>query len=304
VDKKTLVCDSQTGICEGADDEIESSFKINQEKVEVYYFTDPLCSHCWATEKIIQSFKNTFSHYMNFHYVMGGLLKFWDGSADKSNSLNDPNDVYSHWKDVGRHYDVPIDGSLWFKTPINSSYPASKVFLTINTFDTIKAELFLRLARIAAFVTNKDISNDEVLIDLINQSGLNGSDILKESKSHKINKLLDDDFNLAKEFGVKDYPNIVMINKDDEGIRVVGSKETSTDYTKALHKISGNECLIPRLKISLEELLEQNKILFIYEIKTIFNLEASNLTNFIENNLKKESFSLKEILGFKYIEKL
>ncbi|GAB2541496.1 DsbA family protein [Gracilibacillus alcaliphilus] len=47
-------------------------------KVDLYYVSDPICSHCWGLEPQLNKFVSQYGHYFNFHTVMGGILKTWD----------------------------------------------------------------------------------------------------------------------------------------------------------------------------------------------------------------------------------
>ena len=47
---------------------------------------------------------------------MGGLLEKWGGGfADVSNGIHGPSDVAGHWREVGEHSRMPIDGSCGLK---------------------------------------------------------------------------------------------------------------------------------------------------------------------------------------------
>ena len=54
-------------------------FNQPQKTIEVYYVTDPICSHCWALEPVLRRFIEQYGDYFNFHTVMGGLLEKWGG---------------------------------------------------------------------------------------------------------------------------------------------------------------------------------------------------------------------------------
>ncbi|MFB8734755.1 hypothetical protein ACEQPO_15175 [Bacillus sp. SL00103] len=44
--------------------------------------------------------------------VLGGLLEKWhDGPIDPANGIYKPADVAGHWREVGEHSRMPIDGS-------------------------------------------------------------------------------------------------------------------------------------------------------------------------------------------------
>ena len=88
-----MVCDLETGVCGVASEDELGMIDFNQPKksVEVYYVTDPICSHCWALEPVLRRFIEQYGHYFNFHTIMGGLLEKWgDGPVDPANGISGP----------------------------------------------------------------------------------------------------------------------------------------------------------------------------------------------------------------------
>jgi len=71
-----LMCDMNTGICGVAEENDDSLIDFSQAKPELtlYYVTDPICSHCWALEPVLNRFIEQYGHYFHFRTVMGGLL--------------------------------------------------------------------------------------------------------------------------------------------------------------------------------------------------------------------------------------
>src|SRR5690625_2048764 len=104
MNKNNMICDTETGVCgvPGTGDETIEMIDFNQpkKKVDLYYVTDPICSHCWALEPVLRRFQEQYGQYFNFHTVMGGLLEKWDGFADAGNGISNPADVASHWREV------------------------------------------------------------------------------------------------------------------------------------------------------------------------------------------------------------
>ena len=96
VNNNNLICDLETGVCGVAEEEEMEIIDFNQPKktIDLYYVTDPICSHCWALEPTLRRFKEEYGHYFNFHTVMGGLLEKWDGGpVDPGNGIFGPADV-------------------------------------------------------------------------------------------------------------------------------------------------------------------------------------------------------------------
>ncbi|MFD1909651.1 DsbA family protein [Paenibacillus rhizoplanae] len=192
-----MICDLKTGVCGVSDDEPTQIIDFNpqpQPKVTLYYATDPICSHCWAIEPTLNRFIQQYGKYFHLQPLMGGLLAGWNGFADKANGIQQPSDVAGHWKEVGEHYRMPIDGTLWLNNPIMSSYPPSRVFKVIQQRHPGKELAYLRSAREAVFVFNRNIGEDEVLADIVDSLGLPGDEIVEAAGLEAAQELLEADF--------------------------------------------------------------------------------------------------------------
>lgn len=301
-----MICDLETGVCGVAGEEEMELIDFNQPKksIDVYYVTDPICSHCWAIEPVLRRFKEQYGHYFNFHPVMGGLLEKWhDGPIDPANGIYKPADVAPHWREVGEHSRMPIDGSLMIDNPVQSSFPPSRVYKVIqkNHNDTLAYE-FLRRAREELFAFNQNISDLSVLIEIVNQLGLDGEAIVSEAEQAAGQSLLNEDFALARSLGARGFPTIIMINEDNKGVKMVGGRPFE-NYVDGLKQVLNKEELQPNPLPSLASLLEKEKLLFSKEIEVMYNLEKTEINAFVEKELSPGSYQKKEILGESYFTK-
>ncbi|MFD1927897.1 DsbA family protein [Sporosarcina siberiensis] len=304
--KNNMICDLETGVCGPAGGEETNSmefidFSTPKNTVELYYVTDPICSHCWALEPVLRKFVKQYGSYFNMHTLMGGLLENWDGFADVSNGISSPADVAGHWREVGDHSRMPIDGTLWYDNPIASSFIPSRVYKVIQEKSPELANTFLRLAREELFAFNKNIAQDELLIDLVNRVGLNGEEIVKQSKLPEANALLQEDFKRVRELGVRGFPTIVMVNKDQKGVRIVGAK-TLEEYTNALQQLLPEDTLKPEQLTDLNQLLQQEKLLFSREIEEYYSIEKDEFDAFLEKDLPQDAYKVNSVLGEKYVQ--
>lgn len=300
--KNNMMCDLTTGICGEAGDSPMEFIDLNppQKKITLYYVTDPICSHCWALEPVMRRFIAQYGAYFHFSAVMGGLLESWDGFADASNGINGPADVAGHWREVGEHSRMPIDGSLWFDNPVQSSYPPSRVFKIIQRQNAEEAGRYLRRAREAVFVFNRNIGDKQVLIDIVNQLGLDGDAIVEEAGQTLAQQLLEEDFSLARSLGVRGFPTIVMINEENKGVKIVGAQKLE-HYIKALEQVLPEEKLQASPLPSLSSLLAEESLLFSKEIEVFYGLEQAEVQGFVRQELSADSFESREILGETYI---
>lgn len=298
-----MICDLERGVCGVAGEKEMEVIHFNQPKksIEVYYVTDPICSHCWALEPVLRRFTEQYGHYFNFHTVMGGLLEKWgDGPVDPANGISGPADVAGHWKEVGEYSRMPIDGTVMIDNPVQSSYPPSRVFKVIqkNHNDVVAYE-YLRRAREALFPFNQNISDKSVMIDIVNKLGLDGEAIINEAEYPVAQQLLDEDFGLARSLGVRGFPTIIMINEDNKGVKIGGSRPFE-HYVDGLKQVLNMEELQPKRQPSLSSLLEKEKLLFSKEIEVMYDVEKSDVNSFLEKELSPAHYQGKEILGESY----
>lgn len=65
---KNMVCDLDTGICGEIENEGMELIDFNKptKTIDLYYVTDPICSHCWAIEPVLGRFIEQYEDYFNF----------------------------------------------------------------------------------------------------------------------------------------------------------------------------------------------------------------------------------------------
>nr|WP_033404230.1 DsbA family protein [Paenibacillus fonticola] len=300
-----MMCDLTTGVCGNIsnDDEGIEPIDLNQpqEMVRLYYVTDPICSHCWALEPVLLRFREQYGRYVEFHTVMGGLLESWNSFADVSNGIQSPADVAGHWREVGEQSRMPIDGSLWLDNPVQSSYIPSRVYKIIQQQNEKLADTFLRRAREALFAFNRNIGADEVLTDIVSQMGLDGADIVNQAATPAAQSLLEEDFDLSRSLGVRGFPTIIMVNKDNKGVKIVGARSL-TDYVKALSQVLETESLQARAVPDMASLLMREQRLFSKEIEVMYDLEQHEVERFLKKSLPAGEYMLSQIIGESYVE--
>lgn len=298
-----LMCDIETGICGVAEEEQTGliDFSQPQKTITLYYVTDPICSHCWAIEPVLRRFTEQYGDYFKFQTVMGGLLEKWhDGPIDPANGIYKPADVAGHWREVGEHSRMPIDGSLMIDNPVHSSYPPSRVFKVIQgQYDNAKANEYLRRAREALFAFNRNIADDSVMVEIVNGMGLDGEAIVQAAQQPAAQQALTEDFALARSLGARGFPSIIMINEDNKGVKIVGG-QAFDKYVAGLEQVLNPQKPQAKQPPALPQLLEQEQLLFSKEIEVMYDLAQSDIPAFIEQALSHTQYEANEILGETY----
>jgi len=294
---ESMMCDLETGVCGVSDEEEMQVINLMEEekKITLYYATDPICSHCWALEPVLNRFIEEYGHYFNVETKMGGLLASWEGFSDGANGISKPADVAGHWREVGEHSRMPIDGSVWLENPIQSSYPPSRVFKVIERIYPGKEQAFLRIAREAVFAMNRNIGEDAVLIELVDQLGLNGKEIVHSAAQQSAQDMLEEDFEMTARLGVRGFPSIIIVNQEQQGIKVVGARALET-YVQALQQILG-ETPRPKKIAGLSHKMKEGHLLFSKEIEVLYDVEKDAVESFVQSELEEGTYQVRHILN-------
>ena len=303
--RNNMSCDIETGVCGVVGEEAMEVIDFNQpnKTIDLYYVTDPICSHCWALEPVLRRFTEQYGDHFNFHTVMGGLLEKWhDGPIDPANGIYKPADVAGHWREVGEQTRMPIDGSLMIDNPVQSSFPPSRVFKVIQKQSEKIANVYLRRVREALFAFNQNIAEESVLVEIVNDLGFDGEAIVKEAEQQSSQQLLNEDFALAAKLGARGFPSIIMINAENKGVKIVGGRPLEY-YVSGLKQVLDAEEIQPQQQPALASLLEKEKLLFSKEIEVMYDIEQKDISAYVEKELTPNDYQSKVILGETYVIK-
>jgi 2-polyprenyl-6-methoxyphenol hydroxylase-like FAD-dependent oxidoreductase/predicted DsbA family dithiol-disulfide isomerase len=197
----------------------QTNTEEQKSKVEVLYFTDPICSTCWTFQSGLRSFRDRYAEKMDFKYVMGGLLPSWNGF--NRGGIRKPEDVYHHWKEVSEQSGIPIDPTIWLTDPVRSSFPSSIAYIAAAIQDEEKSKKYLERLQELVFLERTNIGNVEVLHRLAISFGLDGEQFLDDMKGRGIGSFLKD-LSLVRKYGVNMLPTLLFKKNDDILIRING----------------------------------------------------------------------------------
>jgi len=266
------------------------------EKVDFFYFTDPVCSHCWALDAVLDRVKHEFAEHLNVITVMGGML-------ENPMSDDEAKEMADHWAEVGLFYGIPIDGALWTEHPVSSTWPSSIAYLVLRDVDPTGAASFLRRVREAAFTERKDVGAREVLAPMLAAVGADADRILDVAYSAAGRDILLANMRPMVELGVEGFPTVVIVNGKGEGVKVVGSRTPET-YRKALLKaLAPGTKLVSRPAEDLSTLLDRIPTLFDNEAEKIFGVRRDGFAAFVEDALPAGSYELGEKLSHRFVRK-
>ncbi|KAF5061845.1 DsbA family protein [Proteiniclasticum sp. QWL-01] len=309
MEKQPMACDVELGTCDvmtPMSDSVpatEGSATIqlpeSSKAIQMIYVTDPLCCYCWQAEPALRKFTALYGQHFDSHILMGGLLESWDGFSDEGNDIRQPKDVGIHWREAAAQFGMPIDGTLWDKDPVRSSYPASILFKLVQQISDTSSRRFLRSIREEVMVKNRNISRDDVLANVLDLNDRNGRKMVEDMKTTEARALLNQDLTLSRQLGATSFPTVIFLKEGTEGIRVAGLQDFET-YEQALLDIAGEELEAAPLP-ELKDMFKLSRTIFFREIEVMYDLEPEAVEAFIQLNLPEDSYEIKEHLNSRYI---
>lgn len=228
-----LICDPETGLCEIPGASADFTTAPSKAGIRIIYFTDPICSACWSIEPQLRKLLLEYGNIINLEYHMGGLLPSWD--VYSAGAISKPSDVAHHWEEMSKHFGMPIDGDVWLKDPLASSYPSCIAVKAAELQGTVKGANFLRRIREMVFLENKNISKWEHLRQAAADCGIDTAQFADDYNG-RAQQLFRDDLTLARAYGVRGFPALYFRDSLNNQTTLYGFHPYS-DFEQAVKKL-------------------------------------------------------------------
>ncbi|MFA7366797.1 MAG: DsbA family protein [Bacilli bacterium] len=192
------------------------------DKIEIYEFSDPICTWCWGSEPIIRKLEQAYLDNIKIHYVMGGLVKDITTFYDAVNGIGvDPiksnKAIGKHWYDASSVHHMPVDGSRFdmFNDEYISSVPQNRAYLASKLEGEDLSKKFLRALREASEVYGRKTNRFEVLIEIASEVGLDVAQFIENYHSYS-SDMFKNDVELCNIYNISGFPSFLIKYKDRE----------------------------------------------------------------------------------------
>jgi len=281
-DRKNFSCSVESGLCkEHTHSDIEEIHIQPVNKITVLYYTDPICSACWAIEPELKKLKLLYGDYMNIEYKMGGLLPNWEGFSDSGNGISRPKDVAEHWDEVGEYSGMSINGDVWLEDPLHSSFPPSIAFKAMQNQGYEISIKFLRRIREMVFLEKKNITKESHLTDAVKDCGGNVDQFLKDYTDPATEQAFRQDLTEGRRMGVRNFPTFLFLGVDGKGFKITGMTNFD-NFVKALEQARGKKVTAKHLDVNAIELLKNYPLLSTKELSVILNKDFTTTLQELE----------------------
>ncbi|GAA4437081.1 hypothetical protein GCM10023188_30880 [Pontibacter saemangeumensis] len=196
--------------------------------VEIEFYTDPLCCWSWAFEPQWRRLRYEYSGKIRWRYRMAGMIPNWSSYSDPLNSVSKPLQMGPVWLEAKHLSGMPIEDKVWFANPPASSYPACLAMKCSGLQSPEAAEMYLRRVREAVMLHGRDISKEEVLLEVAKGLSEEATRLLdytqfeRELHGEEARNAFVEDLKQVRYLGITRYPALTLSKPGQPGLLIVG----------------------------------------------------------------------------------
>jgi 2-polyprenyl-6-methoxyphenol hydroxylase-like FAD-dependent oxidoreductase/predicted DsbA family dithiol-disulfide isomerase len=267
---------------------------MQDKRIKIKYYTDPVCSTCWIMEPYFINFLEKYKNSIEVEYKMGGLLRSWEQFPTPEGFESKEAYLSELWNEQSKKYGVVMNGDIWWEHPINSSFPASIGFYAAKLQDEVKAAEYLRLIREKLFLQEKDISQAEVIINAAIEIGLEIEKFKSDYASFTTHKHFAKDIEEMKQIQITRFPTLIFENTNGNkwvySTFLSDGKEPaeSISYWEKIINYLSDDVLQPSTSKTppLIELFSPLGTMSASELQALSGLSENEVKHFLETNLE------------------
>jgi putative protein-disulfide isomerase len=170
------------------------------------YFADPMCSWCWGFAPVITAITQRFGGTLPVRLIMGGLRPGTTKPMDEAAKSS----IREHWNHVHAASGQPFDLHFFERDSfVYDTEPAARAVVVVRRHGMEKALAYLNLVQRAFYAENKDVTDDEMLADLVAGVGIDRATFLRDFRSDGAKTETWHDFAITQRTGVTGFPSLI-----------------------------------------------------------------------------------------------
>ena len=174
----------------------------------LYYVHDPMCSWCWGFRPTWLKIQAALSDDIEVRYLLGGLAPDNDEQMSKSMQL----DIASFWEKIQHHISgTEFNFDFWDKCkPRRSTYPACRAVIAARMQAAELEKPMIEAIQRAYYLKAKNPSDDETLITIAENLGLDASTFSANLNAMETQQQLESEIMFARKIGAQGFPSMII----------------------------------------------------------------------------------------------
>ena len=167
-----------------------------------------MCSWCWAFKPTWDNVTSAVLGKVKVDYILGGLAP----DSNQPMPIETREYVKGNWKRIqGMIPDTRFNYDFWTSCePRRSTYPACRAVICAKQQNPDFENLMIYGIQKSYYLEAQNPSNDDVLIDIAENLGLDIDKFKLDLKSSQVNKILLNEIKLAKSMDMNSMPSLVL----------------------------------------------------------------------------------------------
>jgi putative protein-disulfide isomerase len=187
-----------------------------------------MCSWCWGFSPTWNKVKEALEDKdkVKVTYLLGGLAL----DNDEDMTLQTQNYVQSNWRRIEEKIPgTKFNYDFWIKCkPRRSTYPACRAVISARIQNPDCETSMIRAIQKCYYLDAQNPSNEDVLVSLAIELGLDAEKFQLDLRSEKVNKMLFAEISLAKSLGMSRMPSLSL--QTGRGLRAISIDFLDPDY--------------------------------------------------------------------------
>ena len=167
-----------------------------------------MCSWCWAFKPTWDKVTSAVLGKVKVDYILGGLAP----DSNQPMPIETREYVKGNWKRIqGMIPDTRFNYDFWTSCePRRSTYPACRAVICAKQQNPDFENLMIYGIQKSYYLEAQNPSNDDVLIDIAENLGLDIDKFKLDLKSSQVNKILLNEIKLARSMDMNSMPSLVL----------------------------------------------------------------------------------------------
>ena len=167
-----------------------------------------MCSWCWAFKPTWDKVRESLLDQVEVVYLLGGLAQ----ESNEPMPIETREYVKGNWKRIQKKIpDTKFNYDFWTSCePKRSTYPACRAVICAKQQNPDFENLMIYGIQKSYYLEAQNPSNDDVLIDIAENLGLDIDKFKLDLKSSQVNKILLNEIKLAKSMDMNSMPSLVL----------------------------------------------------------------------------------------------
>ena len=185
-----------------------SNESMSDQLATLYYIHDPMCSWCWGFRATWSQVQDALTGKVNIQYVLGGLAADTDQPMPENMQIS----IRENWRKIQQ--EIPgteFNYDFWSQCqPRRSTYPACRAIIACGMQQVqLKKKMLLAIQQ-AYYLQAKNPSDENVLIQIAKDIGLDCELFAHDLNSDECKSELDNDLLLTRDLYVSSFPSLVL----------------------------------------------------------------------------------------------